>query len=273
MKDQLKRKISRPLRGLKIVVTRPEEGSATLARALQELGAETIELPTIRFEPPEDFLLLDDALRLLAKRQYHWCVFTSANGVNFLLKRARHLGLSSEILLQVRLAAIGPATSSALAQHGLKVDAMPEIFIAEEISEAMGDVRGHKILLPRADIARQALPKILRERGAVVDEVAVYRTLPAQIEKESLLTIKEMLLADEIDFITFTSSSTVRAFLQLVRGAGLKDSDLKRVKFACIGPVTQATLQEMGFRAEIVAREHTIPGLIEALIEEATPNE
>ncbi|MBI1730274.1 uroporphyrinogen-III synthase [Candidatus Acetothermia bacterium] len=263
-------KISKPdsLTGLKILVTRPEGNTEALAESLRALGAEAIELPTIRFAPPESYALVDEALKRLSRHEYQWCIFTSVNGVQFLWSRLSGLKYTNAIWQDVNLAAIGPATAEAICSKGRDVHVVPEVFVAEEIAKGLGGVNGLRILLPRADIARKALPKILRESGAIVDEVAVYRTLPVQIEKDRLAQIRKMFEKNEIDVITFTSSSTVNSFIKLMTSAGLIKSQIQSAKMACIGPITEKTARELGLHVSIVAREHTIPGLIAKLIEE-----
>jgi uroporphyrinogen III methyltransferase/synthase len=268
-------KISKPdsLTGLRILVTRPEGNTEALAESLRAFGAEAIELPTIRFAPPENYSLVDEALKRLSSHEYQWCIFTSVNGVQFFWNRLSDLNYTNEIWQDVKLAAIGPVTSEAICSKGLDVHVVPEVFVAEEIAKGLGDVHGQRILLPRADIAREALPKILRESGASVDEVAVYQTLPVQSEKDRLVSIKKMLEKNEIDVITFTSSSTVNSFINLMTSAGLNKSQIQSAKIACIGPIAEETARELGLQVCIVAREHTIPGLLEALIEEVGTHE
>ena len=259
---------SDPLKGLTILVTRPEESIEALAEPLRAFGAEVIELPTIRFEPPKNFALVDEALKRLSNHEYQWCIFTSVNGVRFLWNRLSELKYENTIWQGVQLAAIGPATAQAIEENGLVVHVVPEVIVAEEIANKMGHVYGQRILLPRADIARKALPKILRGSGAIVDEVAVYRTLPVEIDKIQSTKIKNMLGRHEIDVVTFTSSSTVRGFINLMMNAGLSKSQIQSAKIACIGPITEETARELGLSASFVAREHTISGLIQTLIEE-----
>ncbi|MDP2728358.1 MAG: uroporphyrinogen-III synthase, partial [Dehalococcoidia bacterium] len=234
---------------------------------LRAQGAEPIECPTIQIQPLEDNSALDQALSTLTN--YDWIIFTSVHGVRSVLSRLRDLGREAAALSAARLAAIGPSTAKELAGAGLRVDYQPGEYVAEAIVEGLEGVAGKRILLPRADIAREALAVGLREKGAVVDEVAAYRTVPAASQAGS---VRQRLAAGEIDVVTFTSSSTVRNFLALLeQGTGNKEEEvlglLRGVKIACIGPITSQTAREMGLQVDVEAREYTIPGLVEALVE------
>lgn len=249
-KGQALSKAKESLRGLRIIVTRAQEQAGELSRRLAELGAEPVEVPAIRIAPVEDAGPLDRAIEGLAA--YDWVIFTSQNGVAAFWQRLEALGLDSRALQGMRVAAIGPATAAALRARGVAPDYMPEEYVAEAILAGVGDVAGRRILLPRADIARRALAEGLRARGAHVDEIAAYRTLPA-----------DGLLPDlsQADAITFTSSSTVRNFIQ---AAGGPDA-LQGLVVVCIGPITAATCRELGITPDVVADEYTIDGLVRAL--------
>lgn len=228
------------LKGRRIVITRPEGDARRLAGRLEALGAIPVLVPAIdiRFtDPPE----LDAALAEIAL--YDWVVFTSRNGVEAVFRRTANVR-------GPKVAAIGPATADALRRHGMEPDLVPSEYVAEAVLDALGDVRGLRILLPRADIAREALPSGLRERGAIVDVIAAYRTESGGPTADP---------GESADAITFTSSSTVRGFLRggtVPRGA----------KVVCIGPITAATAREMGLTVDYVAEEYTEDGLIAALI-------
>ncbi len=254
----------KPLRGLRVLVTRPEEVAEVLAERLRTLGAFPIVLPTIQFRPPADPRPLDRAIQCLKHKEYNWVIFTSATGVRFFWKRLAAWGHDPQLFSGVKLAAIGPATAQALKERGVCVDYVPPRYVAEEIAAGLGDVTHQKILLPRADIARKAFAQLLLQRGAQVDEIAVYRTEPVKIEEAQMARIKAMLQGAQIDVVAFTSSSTVRHFLGLLEDPSL----LKGAIIVCIGPITAATAQELGLKVNIVAREHTIEGLIQATIEE-----
>lgn len=244
-----------PLRGLRIIVTRDPEGATQFGQRLAALGAQPLEMPAIRIAPLEDTDPLDRAIAQIAS--YDWVIFTSRNGVNAFWQRLEALGQDGRALHSLRIAAIGPATAAALRARGVEPDYVPEEFVAEAILTGIGDVIGQRILLPRADIARPALAEGLRARGAIVDEVAAYHTLPAG----GLLPDPDHLR--QADAITFTSSSTVRHFVQAVGGP----EALKGLVVACIGPITAATCREVGLTPHVVAEEYTLDGLVRALVE------
>ena len=237
----------RPLFGTRIVVTRAREQASALVDRLRTLGAETIELPAIEIADPADGgVAVRKAADAIAT--YSWVVFTSANAVaRFmpLLRDARALG-------PVRVAAIGPGTADALAEFGVTADLVPDRFVAEALLDAFPDGQG-RVLLPRAAVARDVLPAGLEAKGWDVDVVEAYRTEPASPSDAALAA------AATADAITFTSSSTVTNFLA-VAGA-----DRVPGLVACIGPVTADTARAAGLRVDVVAEEHTIDGLVDAL--------
>ena len=206
----------------------------------------------------DDYGVLDDALADLQGRE--WVVFTSTNAVRAVFDRLRALGLDSKALHGTRVAAIGPTTASDLEQRGIKPDFVPDRAVSEALAEGLIDqgVQGRRVLLPRADAGREVLARSLREAGAAVDDVPVYRTVAPSGLDDRL----DDILDGGIDAATFTSSSTVRNLVRLLDG-GL--DRLSGVLVACIGPVTAATAREMGLEVGLVAREHTIPGLVDAL--------
>jgi uroporphyrinogen III methyltransferase/synthase len=249
-----------PLFGRRIVVTRAPEQAGELSARLQALGAEAIELPVISLVPPEDPAPLDAALARLDS--YDWVVFTSANGVRFFLAR---LDASPNDLrrLRARLCAIGPATRAALASLHLKVDLMPESFVAESLVESFSrlDIRGKRVLLARAAEARELIPESLRSLGATVDVVPAYRNI---VPPGAAARAAEIFTGTaKPHWITFTSSSTVTHFLDLAGGIAALDG----VRVASIGPVTSATLRNAGRAPDAEARSFTIPGLIDAIVE------
>ncbi|MCS6953710.1 MAG: uroporphyrinogen-III C-methyltransferase [Bryobacterales bacterium] len=247
-----------PLFGRRVVVTRAREQAGELATRLRDLGAEVIELPTIEIRPAADYGPLDRALACLGS--YDWLIFTSANGVRFFLER---LDASSTDLraLKARLCAIGPATRQALEALHLKVDLMPEEYVAESLVRAFAseDLAGKRILLPRAAVARDVVPAELRRRGAYVDVVEAYRTEPPA----HLAThVREIFgTQPKPQWITFTSSSTVKNFME-AGGAGL----LEGVRIASIGPVTSATVRRFGLEVAAEARPYTVEGLVAAIL-------
>jgi len=247
------------LEGVKILITRPEKQNVLLSAKLRNLGATTIELPTITILPPNNTDPLDKSIRSIS--QYDWVIFTSVHGVRFFSQRLKSLGEPSDKLKQVRVAAIGPATAAALEHLGKKADYVPTQFLSEKIAAGLGDVEGKRILLPRADIASKKLPELLRQRGAEVEEVVAYRTIiPEGLSADRLKSV----LNQGIDVVTFTSPSTVRNLAQIV-GANELTVLLKGVKVACIGPVTAEATKELGIHVDIVARTHTIDNLVEAI--------
>ena len=252
------------LSGRRVLVTRPEAQSEGLLRRLRALGAQPVVCPTIRIQGPADWRALDEAIGRLS--DYDWLIFTSVNGVTFFFERLTALDAGLEALRspRLRLAAIGPATAHALEAQGLAVAFVPSRYVAEAILEEIGSVAGSHILLPRADIARKALAEGLRDQGALVDEVTAYRTVSAA--GEALMLPDE--LARGVDIATFTSPSTVHGFLDLLEAAGRPVGQaLAGAKIACIGPITARAAQEAGLRVDIVASEHTVEGLLNAINE------
>lgn len=253
----------KPLAGLRIVVTRPVQQAHALSETLRKLGAKTIELPTIEIIRVEDPSRLDRALRNL--KNYDWVIFTSVHGVRFFLERLRVLKISPESLIPLKVAAIGPATAATIERAGKRPDFVPKEYISERIALGLGAVRGKRILLPRADIASRKLPALLRERGGSVDEVIAYRTvIPRGFTPERLKSV----LADGVDVITFTSPSTVRNVARVL-GDAEGQNFLRKVKVACIGPVTAQAAEEVGLDVDVVAKTHTINALVEAIVDEA----
>ena len=247
-----------PLFGKTVVVTRPHDQSAELAALLQREGAAVASLPAIEIAAPENFTALDTAIARLDA--YDWLIFTSANGVRAFLQR---LDLSSSDLraLRAKLAAIGPATRAALECLHLKVDVTGAEYVAEGLLAALpGDLTGHKILLARAALARDVLPKELAARGAVVDVVEAYRTIaPAALAAAAHEVLNT---PHKPDWITFTSSSTVENLLRVIRA-----EQLEGVRVASIGPVTSQTLRQHGISIDVEATAYTAAGLAAAIRE------
>jgi len=262
LRESLKWFENRPLLGKRIVVTRAREQASDLVKRLSDLGAACLEYPTIRVVPADDAKPLNDAIENLST--YDWIVFTSVNGVKYFFERLFDLGRDVRALNRLRTAAIGPVTAEQLFAHGLKSDIIPGNYRAEAVVEAFRkeDLKGKKILLPRAAEARPVLPDELRKMGAQVDEVTAYLTEKVQANAGQLV---EQLAAKTVDLITFTSSSTVKNFKALLPSENFKDL-IAGVTVASIGPITTDTAVESGFEVQITAGSYTIPGLCDAIL-------
>ncbi len=250
----------RPLFGRRIVVTRARAQASELCQQLEALGAEVVEMPTIRIEPPSDWAPLDQAIAELAA--FDWVLFTSVNGVDGFFARLAAAGKDARAL--PRVAAIGPATAERLAGHGIRPDCQPDRFTGAELVAALAareSLSGKRVLLPRAADVPETVRTGLEAAGAVVREVDAYRTIVGgQADEETLRRV----LAGEVDAVTFTSSSTVRGFVDALgreRLAALPSS----VRLVSIGPVTTATARELGLAIAAEAEAHTIAGLVAAL--------
>ncbi len=257
---------NRPLSGKRVLVTRARRQASALSQLLTEKGAQPVELPAIDIQPLEDTSGLDGAIRSLS--DYDWIIFTSVNGVSAFWERLRELKLDSRALNGLKIGAIGPATADDLEAEGITADFIPEIYTGEGIITGLKNrgVTGQRFLLPRADIADNALVEGIQRLGATVRVVAAYRTVP---DKEAIARAREMLKDDRIDIITFTSSSTVS---NLVEAFGEERLALNGVKVACIGPKTAETAVRAKLKVDIIAGEQTIPGLVTSLEEYFTIN-
>ena len=253
---------SRPLAGKRIVVTRARSQASSLARRLKELGGEVIEFPTIEIQPPESYAALDEAIRKI--HTYDWLIFTSVNGVEQFFNRSKLLNKSLTRLEGIEIAAIGPETASTVEAAGLRCRLVPKQYQAEGLLELLTpeQMRGKRVLIPRAAQAREILPETLREWGAQVDVIEAYRTVVPSSDVSGLM---HSIQKCEIDMVTFTSSSTVTNFVRLLEGQRLADS-LRSTAIACIGPITQKTVEELGGHADVAAEEFTIPGLVQAIV-------
>lgn len=260
---------TRPLFGQRVLVTRSRQQASALVRALEAAGAEAIEVPAIAVTARVDETLLAAALHRLRDAAYAWVVFTSANGVAFFFEQLKEAGLDARALGPAKVAAIGPGTAEALAAHGIRADLVPERFIAEGLVEAFArqELAGARVLLPRAEGARPELVDGLAQAGATVDEVTLYA---AAVPEEGAAAGLARLRAGEVDWVTFASSSTVRNLVQMLGG---DVEPLRRVCVACIGPVTARTVVDLlGKQPDVIASEHTIPGLVRAMIEHQQAN-
>jgi uroporphyrinogen III methyltransferase/synthase len=259
LRDEIRWFDRRPLYGKRIIVTRARAQASELAARLVALGAEVIEAPAIRTEP-----LSAEPLRaaLGRLRDFGWVVFTSQNAVQIVWRELRALGLDARALAGVKLVAVGPATAEALMECGLVVDVIPERYVAEGIAEALrgrDDVRGTHVLYPKAEGARDVLPAELRAMGAEVDEIAIYRTVP---DPEGVRLAREALEKGSVDVVTFTSSSTVRYFVDAV---GIDAA--RGARIASMGPITSESARALGLAVDVEAREATIDSLVDAVAE------
>lgn len=249
-----------PLAGRRIVVTRPESQTDCIAESLRRQGAVPVLFPVIRIEPLAQVQGLASAIAALER--YDWVIFTSVNAVRIFWDWANKLGKPIGLPVDFRVAAIGPATADSLHERGLASIFIPENYVGEALGEGVPDVRGKRILLPRAMGSRPALPEILARRGATVDEFALYRAAQGEAHPQTLRQLRE-----GADAITFTSPSTVRQFGAILRESGFDPTDLPGSPAAvCIGPITERAARRAGYRIRVIAEHYTIDGLVEALI-------
>ncbi len=298
-----------PLSGIRVLVGRAKHQAGALSAELRQRGAEVIEIPFIEIRKPKSFRPLDAALKNLSS--YDWLILTSVNGVDAMWGRLETLSLprsgkkreghgfrfqpalseqseskgavraregnSASAAGGPRIAAIGPATKKAVEQRGARVDVVPKEYVAESVVKSLkGKVKGKRVLLVRAKVARDVIPSELRKAGAHVDVVEAYETVVPQSSRRRLdATLKNR----PPHVVTFTSSSTVRNFMELLGSRATPDAvhavggqecpphkNLGGIKMASIGPVTSATLREFGLPVDISAKEFTIPGLVQAII-------
>ena len=248
-----------PLYGVNVAITRSAGQRGPLADGVRALGGEIIPLPTIAFEAADSAPILRacDALP-----DYDWVIFTSANGVDFFLDALYENGGDPRRFSGARLACIGPATARRLRDRGLVADLVPERYVAEALLSAMASesLSGAKVLIPRAEVAREVLPIGLRAAGATVDVIPVYRTILPKVNDGD----RARVVGGDATVVTFTSSSTVTHFCALFAAEEMAVIR-KNIVAACIGPITAQTARDAGLRVEIVAREYTVPGLLDAM--------
>jgi uroporphyrinogen III methyltransferase/synthase len=249
----------RPLHGRSVVVTRARAQASGLAATLAALGAEVVELPAIRIEPRIDSPEVRETARSI--HAYALVCLTSPNGARLLFEALAAAGRDARALANATVAAIGPGTAAELAEHGIHADIVPERSIAEALVEALGhlELEGRPVLVARAAEARDVLPEALRERGAEVDVVALYSTLAEDPDPEAIEA------ALDADYVTFTSSSTVKNFVSALGGRAPT-----RARLATIGPVTTQAAREAGLDVHVEAKRHDVDGLVEALLEDAS---
>lgn len=258
---------AQPLSGFRVLVGRARRQAGTLSTELRGRGAEVLEIPFIEIRKPKSFKPLDAALKTL--ETYDWLILTSVNGVEAMWERMKQLGLTAGGLRHLHIAAIGPATERAIEQRGAKVDVVPKEYVAESVVRSLKKkVRGKRVLLVRAKVARDVIPRDLRKAGANVDVVEAYETVIPQSSRSRLrVALKDPNRRPHV--ITFTSSSTVRNFVALLGSSRLSGG--QGMLTASIGPVTSATLRELGLPVDIRAKKFTIPGLVDAIVSAIAP--
>jgi uroporphyrinogen-III synthase len=285
-----------PLFGVRVLVGRARHQASALSGELRRLGATVLEIPFIEIRKPRSFQPLDTALRNL--QEFDWLILTSVNGVEAMWDRLAKLKVPTGGLNHLHVAAIGPATREAIEQRGVTVDVVPKEYVAEAVVRSLRRrVRGKRVLLVRAKVARDVIPRELRKAGAHVDVLEAYETVVPQSSRTRLRRVLRS-PQERPHFVTFTSSSTARNFVALLGGArsaaqalqargqgpslskGRLRPNVRRklagarlhlegIRLASIGPVTSSTLRELGLRVDIQAREYTIPGLVEAIVRHA----
>jgi uroporphyrinogen III methyltransferase/synthase len=263
LREQLNWFETKPLFGKRIVLTRAQEQAREFSQLLAAYGAEPVEVPTIQIVPPASWQAIDNAVTHLST--YQWLIFTSVNGVRPFMDRLRAAGKDARALANLRLCAIGPRTAQELGTYGLTPDVVPTEFQAEGVITALADVgiHGSRILIPRAEVAREILPNQLRELGATVEVLPVYRTIVPAVGVASLM---QQLQDGQVAVVTFTSSSTVHNFMELLGGRDRVRPLLAGTVVACIGPITARTAEEYGVTVTVMPAENTVPALADAIV-------
>jgi uroporphyrinogen-III synthase len=252
-----------------VLVSRAKKQAGALSSLLKDLGCTVIEIPFIEIRKPSSYAPLDNALKNIA--EYDWLILTSVNGVDAMFERIAKKKIDISALAHLKIAAIGPATRAAIEKCGLKVAVTPKEYIAESVVASLHRrVQGKRVLLVRAKIARDVIPRELRKAGAQVDVIEAYETVAPETSARRLRAV--LASNRKPHAITFTSSSTVKNFVQLLglrnaRAALTKSDPANGVRSASIGPVTSKTLREFGLPVDIEAREYTMQGLINGILE------
>ena len=291
MTNTRKTATNRPLAAIRVLVGRARHQAGALSSELVRRGAKVLEIPFIEIRKPRSFRPLDTALKNL--KDYDWLILTSVNGVEAMWNRTKTLqqrlpegnregreftraakrgnGNSASTSEGLRIAAIGPATKKAIEQRGMRVDVVPKEYVAESVVRSLrGKVRGKRVLLVRAKVARDVIPRELRKAGAKVDVVEAYETvIPRSSRRRLQAALKNPGRRPQV--VTFTSSSTVRNFVELLgfgkaRGGSGHRSELEGILTASIGPVTSSTLRELQLPVDIAAKKFNIPGLVDAIV-------
>jgi uroporphyrinogen-III synthase len=242
-----------------VVVTRARAEAEPLCERLAALGATPICAPAIRIEPIGDLRPLDDAIAGIAS--FDWVVFTSTDAVEIFCQRWTHAGRTPADLRSVKVAAIGPVTARALAAWGAQPDFVPDEFAGDALAEGLAIVPGHRVLLPRAEIARRETVEILERRGATVVVLPIYRTVAAEMDATVIEDIRR-----GVDAMLFTSGSTVQHFMNIMRQHDPGFVFPAHARIMCIGPVTASAAREAGLRVDSVAQVHTTEGLVDSLV-------
>jgi uroporphyrinogen III methyltransferase / synthase len=244
---------------MRVLITRPRQDAMDFAEALQASGIQTFYLPTIDIQPLADTTALDRALSRLGC--YQWLVLTSANAVDVILERLSAVGIT-QFPPGLKVAAVGPKTAARLITGGIQPDHVPDAYLAEAILPGLGDLAGCWVLLPTADIAHDTLPRAIQAADGIAHVITAYRTLPAEPDPQGLAAVREGL-----DWITFTSGSTARNFVGIIRQEGLDPFHLPGgPRIACIGPKTAQVAQELGFQVDLIAETYTVEGLVQAIV-------
>lgn len=251
---------SKPLQGKTILVTRSRAQASELSQKIEQFGGKVMELPVIQFVLPKDLKPLEKAISNI--QQFDWILLTSTNGVKFFGEQLKQFQLSYP-QLSSKIGVVGPRTAEVLKEWGREANLVAEDFKAEGLIAALEGMLqpGQSFLLPRANMARPFLAEELAKRGMMVTDVTTYETV---ISTEGALAVIDGFKAKQIDIVTFTSSSTVRNFCQVLRQEA-QDELLAGVKIACIGPITAKTAVDLGLEVDIIAKEYTIDGLVQAL--------
>ena len=263
LRERLRWFDNRPLFGKRILVTRAREQASWLSDLLRDHGADPVEFPVIRIREIDDYTELDSALERLP--EYSWILFTSVNAVKVVQRRLKSAGQDARAFAEVRIAAVGRSTAEALRGMGLIADFVPSNYVAECAAEEWPDtdMKGKRVLLPRAKQARDILPDGLRKMGAQVDIVTAYENV---MDAEAADSVREELLTGSIDAITFASSSTVTNFVESIGPAHMSAIESK-VIVASIGPITSETARQLGLPPDVEAKDHSIPGLVSAFVD------
>lgn len=244
---------------IRVLITRPRNQAEAFGTALQAAGFEPVYFPVIEIRPMDDHTALDHTLTNL--KHYDWIIFTSVNGVDAFFERLELFTTAQCDEKNMRVAAIGPRTAEALKLRGLNPDFVPNEYVAESILPGFGDLRGQRILLVQAEIARKALSEAISKAGGAAHQVAVYQTLPAQPDPEGLSALRS-----GVNVVTLTSPSTVRNFVACIRKNGFDPFHLPcDPLFACIGPITEQVAKDEGLPRLIVSAEFTTQGLIKLI--------